>query len=334
MKAIYMCGNPAAIDRSYSPEVRQTLSGRLEFPPEIITKANLAQYTDFLKETSFIFSTWGMIALDERFIRESLPRLEAVFYGAGSVQGFARPFLNCGVRVVSAWMANAVPVAEVTVAQIILANKGYFQMMSKIKDPLSYKGANSMKNSFGGNFVNTVGILGAGAIGKKVIELLKSYNLKILVFDPFLPDETAARLGVSKRTLDEVFAESGVISNHLADNEQTAGMITKKQFDLMRDNAAFINTGRGAQVIEADMIAAMKDSPGRIALLDVTHPEPPLPGSELYTAPNIFISPHFAGSTGTEPLRHGEYMRDEFLLYSSEKKLRYSVTLEMLETMA
>lgn len=76
------------------------------------------------KETEYLFSTWGMPMLSEEDIREFLPNLKAVFYGAGTVQYFVCPFLACGVRVFSAWAANAIPVAEYTVAQILLANKG------------------------------------------------------------------------------------------------------------------------------------------------------------------------------------------------------------------
>ena len=65
--------------------------------------------------------------MTEDQIAEYFPNLKAVFYGAGSVQGFARPFLKSGVKVFSAWAANAVPVAEYTLSQILLANKGFFQ---------------------------------------------------------------------------------------------------------------------------------------------------------------------------------------------------------------
>lgn len=76
---------------------------------------------------AYLFSTWGMPALGKEQIRAYFPSLKAVFYAAGSVQGFAREYLEAGVQVFSAWAANAVPVAEFTVAQILLAGKGYFQ---------------------------------------------------------------------------------------------------------------------------------------------------------------------------------------------------------------
>jgi phosphoglycerate dehydrogenase-like enzyme len=89
--------------------------------------------------------------------------LEAVFYGAGSVRSFAKPFLEAGVKVISAWGANAIPVAEYTVAQILLANKGFFrslQCMTKRADRGRFKG-----NTYPGNYEVTVALLGAGMIG-------------------------------------------------------------------------------------------------------------------------------------------------------------------------
>jgi len=102
----------------------------------------------------------------------------------------------------------------------------------------------------------------------------------------------------------------------------------------MGERAVFINTGRGAQVVEADLIAAMKEKPTRAAVLDVTWPEPPAAGSELYTLKNVILTPHMAGSIGYEVHRMGEYIYDEFESFIAGKPLKYGVTEKMLETMA
>lgn len=285
------------------------------------------------KDTECIFSTWGMPTLSENEIKTYFPSLKAVFYGAGTVQYFARPFLNCGVKVFSAWAANAVPVAEYTVAQIILANKGFFSS-SRIAKTGDRKAASQCFHSYPGNYGAKVGIIGAGMIGKLVINMLKSYNLEVLVFDPFLPDEKAKELGVRKVSLPEVFKECQVVSNHLANNEQTQGMLHGKLFQTMLPFATFINTGRGAQVVEADLIDTLKSRPDLTALLDVTYPEPPESDSELYTLSNCILTPHIAGSAGNEVRRMGEYMKAEYANYTSGKPCRYEVTLKMLETMA
>ena len=318
----------------YAPEVVEKLKRELEFPvPEVLTKANLPQYEAQTKTIDYLFSTWGMPALTLSEIDRFFPSLKAVFYAAGSVQAFARPFIERGIAVFSAWAANGVPVAEYTFAQIILANKGFFTLMHKPGTGPDWK--RSKGDGLTGNYETTVGIIGAGMIGKMVIQRLKTLDkFEILVFDPFLPDKTAEALGVTKVPLTEVFERCAVISNHLANNPQTKGMLNKDCFDRMSPTAVFINTGRGAQVVEDDLVAALKAEPRRLALLDVTFPEPPLPDSELYTLPNVILTPHIAGSLHNEIHRMAEYMVEEFEDFDKGEQTRFSVTLKMLETMA
>jgi len=274
-----------------------------------------------------------MPSFTEEEIKECFPSLKCVFYGAGSVQKFAHPFLSRGVRVFSAWAANAVPVAEMTVAQIILANKGYFLTNRLYHE----KGNQVAKEAFGkcnGNYGETVGIIGAGMIGKLVIQMLKQYRLNVLVFDPFLPDEKAKELGVEKCELAELFERAFVVSNHLANNAQTQGMLNYGHFSRMRENAVFINTGRGAQVVEDGLVRVLRERPDLTALLDVTYPEPPEEGHPFYTLPNCLLTPHIAGSAGDEVARMGEYMLRECESYLKGEACKYEVSLKLLETMA
>lgn len=318
MNRIYLCENEKKIRKVYGDKER------------VYTKAEVLSAPELFQNTEYVFSTWGMPVFAEDEIKRCLPRLKAVFYGAGSVQAFARPFLNCGVKVFSAWAANAVPVAEYTVAQIVLANKGFFKTMRYTDWPVAKKEA----GNFPGNYDVKIGIIGAGMVGKLVINMLKQYNLEVLVFDPFLPDATAQELGVEKVSLERVFKECQVGSNHLANNAQTQGMLGGELFESMLPNATFINTGRGAQVVEQDLINTLKARPDLMAILDVTFPEPPEEGSPLYTLPNCILTPHIAGSSGNEVRRMGEYMKEEYEKLLKNAPCKYEVTLEMLKTMA
>ena len=220
-----------------------------------------------------------------------------------------------------------------TVAQIILSNKGYF-LTNRLYHA---NGINPSKVAFkkcNGNYGETVGIIGAGMIGKLVIEMLKSYNLRVLVFDPFLPDEKAKELEVTKCDLPTLFERSFVVSNHLANNEQTKGLLNYDLFSRMRENSVFINTGRGAQAVEDDLVRILTERPDLTALLDVTYPEPPALSHPFYTLENCFMTPHIAGSLGGEVVRMAEYMADEFKRYVSGTDCRYEVSIKMLETMA
>ena len=333
MKSIFLSNSVVCFNQVYSPAILETLKAEANTDCKLYSYDDVITSPNDFKDVEYIFSTWGMPALSENEIKTIFPSLKCVFYSAGSVQSFARPFLNCGVKVFSAWAANAVPVAEYTVGQIILANTSFFVSSRMYKSNGRLK-ATEKFNEFPGNYGNKTGIIGAGMIGKLVIKLLKNYNLDVLVFDPFLPDEKADELGITKTTLEQIFSECTVISNHLADNEQTKGMLNYSLFSRVCKNATFLNTGRGAQVVEEDLIRVLKERPDFTAILDVTYPEPPVDGSELYTLDNCILTPHIAGSSGYECYRLAEYMLEEFRLYTKNLPTNYDVTTKMLETMA
>lgn len=329
-------GTEEAINKAYSENTKKKLFKNLDFIAECIDKDRFINGNinkDELRKVEYIFSTWGMATLTAEEVKNIFPSLKAVFYAAGTVKYFAKPFTDNGVRIFSAWGANAVPVAEVTVSEIILANKGFFGTL--------HNGGNNMwaerdlLNAYPGNYNTNIGIIGAGMIGKLVIKMLKAYKLNVFVFDKFLSAEEIKALGGTKvETPEELFTKCRVISNHLANNKQTEGILNKACFDKMGKNAVFINTGRGQQVVEKDLICALKAEPGRAAVLDVTYPEPPEKDSELYTLKNVFLTPHLAGSAGNEIMRMGEYMAHEFELFSDGLQTNYEVTEKMLETMA
>lgn len=333
MRAIFLC-NEKQVERVYAPETIAWLQEHAGLAEKCVyTKEMILEAPEKWGDVRYIFTTWGMPAFTEEEIKVCFPSLEAVFYAAGSVQGFARPFLNCGVKVFSAWAANGVPVAEYTVAEIILANKGFFRL-SQVTNRAERLEAKDVSVIYRGNYGAKVGIIGAGMIGKMVIGMLKNYHLPVLVFDPFLPDEKAEELGVEKTSLERIFAECQVVSNHLANNAETKGMLNYSLFASMLPNATFINTGRGAQVVEDDLVRILEERPDVTAVLDVTMPEPPKEGHPFYTLKNCILTPHIAGSIGDEVCRMSVYMADEFKLYQEGKPCRYEVSLEMLATMA
>ena len=333
MKTIFLCDSAYNFERVYADSVRARMQEMTDTENTCYTKADvLADPTKFA-EVEFVFSTWGMPAFSEEEIKACFPSLTCVFYAAGSVQAFARPFLNCGVKVFSAWAANAVPVAEYTVSQIILANKGFFTH-ARLLGGGRLEDSRRFLPSCIGNFHAKVGIIGCGMIGSRVAEMLKNYDLEVLAFDPFLSEERAKELGVTLCSLDELFASCNVVSNHLANNAETRGMIRYHHLASMPPYATFLNTGRGAQLVEDDLVRVLTERPDLTAVLDVTDPEPSPAGHPFYTLPNCFLTPHIAGSLGGEVVRMAEYMVQEWMNYVAGNPCRYEVTLKMLDTMA
>lgn len=332
-KAVFATNTVHNISRVYPEDIQNCLRAQVELLPGVVTEDDLEARKEELREVEIIFSTWGMLTLTEEQIEKYLPKLQYVFYAAGSVQFFARPFLHKGIRVFSAWAANAVPVAEYAVAQIVLAGKGFYQSARRyyLKDRAA---AFSFTEGQPCNYGIRVGLIGAGMIGRMVAERLQDYEYEVLVYDPFVSNETLEAVGAKRASLEEIFSTCQIISNHVANLPSTVGMINAKLLHSMLPNATFINTGRGAQVDEDALIREMIACPDRTAVLDVTFPEPPEEGSPLLTLPNIFMTPHIAGSMGKEVARMGKYMAVECEKALAGQSVQYEVSLKMLETMA
>ena len=168
--------NQLQFSKVYTPKVLEKLSNCGELSPRI-NKKNIEEHKDFLKGCEIAFATWGMPQFTKEEIAEYMPDLKAVFYAAGTVQYFARPFLESGIKVYSAFAANAVPVAEYTFAQIVLAAKGYFQAAKNYR--ILPVRALAYANSCTGNYGCKVGLVGLGAIGKMVAERLKVLDVEV-----------------------------------------------------------------------------------------------------------------------------------------------------------
>jgi phosphoglycerate dehydrogenase-like enzyme len=317
------------INYVYAKGRRERVASVVDLLPGVFDEKNLDTRLGELADVEVIFSTWGMPMVTPKQL-DAMPKLRAIFYAAGTVKAFATPVLDRGIMLMSAWRMNAIPVAEMTLAQILLSTKSYFAN----SDQSTSRTARAAAPIGLGNFEQTVALLGAGAIGRKLIELLRPFVLDVIVFDPFLSDEDARLLGVRKVSLETAFAEAIVVSNHLANVPATVGMLRGAHFTSMQQGATFINTGRGAQVNEAEMIAVLRARPDLYALLDVTDPEPPVDGSPLWMMPNVKLSAHIAGSHGNEVVRMADLAIEDFLRWERSEPLQHQVTAGMLDRMA
>lgn len=331
-KAILLTNEEHNAKRVYDSSIMPKLHDRYDLYKTVICKSNIKNHLDTCKNAEYIFSTWGMEHFSEEEIKEYFPKAKCLFYAAGSVQHFAKEFLNCNIRVFSSWKANAVPVAEYTYAQILLALKGFYQASFKTKKQY-YKMAKYSGNC-GGIYNAKIGIIGVGSIGGMVAEKLKANDVEVYYYDPYLPKEVADTLNIKSATLEEIFKNCDVISNHLANKDELTGVLSGRLFDMMKPYAVFINTGRGKQVDEKGLVKAMRKVKTRTALLDVLCREPLNPFSQIARCKNIIVTPHIAGSLGKEVVRMAEYMVDEAQRIDNGESPAYEVTVKMLKTMA
>jgi phosphoglycerate dehydrogenase-like enzyme len=335
MKGCFVCKEGGRFPYVFGQGRMEIIRNEIEICEDFIHQANIERHREFLKDVECVFGTWDMEEFSKEQIKEYFPNLKIVFYAAASVQYFARPYLENGVQVLSAYKRMAIPVAQFTVAMITLANKGALLAMDAYKKKGYGPAQQITHHHFPGSYKTKVGILGAGTIGSLVIQMLKENQLEVLVYDPFLSDESAKELGVTKRSLEEIFTECQVISNHLADKKEIIGILNYDLFSRMKDQAAFINTGRGRQVVEHDLAKALREKPLRSAVLDVTYPEPLKEDHEFLKMDNVFLTPHIAGYARDEVLLFSDFMIEQLRKYMNGEKIDdCQITLEQLAVMA
>lgn len=285
-----------------------------------------------LSRADIVLTGTGTAKLDDDVL-DLAPKLKAIIHAAGTVRPIANETIyDRGIRISSQAAANALPVAEYTLAMILLELKGVpvtERLYRAAKDGIDVDDVLARH----GNYGRKVGIVSASNIGRRVMELLRPFDLDVLVFDPFLSEEAAAGLGAAKVSLEDLLAGSDVVSVHAPLLPETTGMIGREELALLRDGTALINTARGAILDQDALVAELLT--GRIrAVIDVTDPEVPEADSPLWDMQNLVLTPHVAGSRGLELHRIGQRAVEEVERLWRGEDLRYEVTRERYRTNA
>jgi phosphoglycerate dehydrogenase-like enzyme len=275
---------------------------------------------------------WGTPPLSADLLTEHAD-LRLVAHTAGSLRKLVP--LECverGLRVCHAAAIIADAVAEFVISEALLGMRPLHEIDRGMHFGEDWR---LIRDRTMGRLLGscTVGIVGAGYVGRKVIHLFRAFGSSVLVCDPLLSAERATELGVSLRSLDTLLGECDVISVHAPDLPETRGMIGASQLARLRDGAFFINTARAALVDEDALLNELQS--GRIsAALDVFASEP-LPVDSLFRRlPNVILSPHAAGHTTDTYLRQGKAMVDDVRRYIRGEPMVFEVGAQNLPTMA
>ncbi|WP_371627631.1 hydroxyacid dehydrogenase [Streptomyces sp. NBC_01116] len=267
-----------------------------------------------LREAEVLFTGWGCPPLGPAALG-AMPRLRAVVHAAGSVKHhITQDVWDRGIAVSTAATANALPVAEYTVAAILFANKQILESARVYRETRSRVNALRRFPAVG-NYRRTVGIVGASRIGRRVVELLRPYDLRVLVHDPYLDEDGARALGVERADLDDLAARSDVVSIHAPELPSTRHLFDAGRLALMRDGATLVNTARGS-LVDTDALVKELVSGRLNAVLDHTEPEVLPADSPLYDLRNVLLTPHIAGSQGGELHRLADAAVDELERYA------------------
>ncbi|MFH8369917.1 hydroxyacid dehydrogenase [Streptomyces sp. NPDC018031] len=313
--------DPVHLPRLFPGPLLDRLAGSVRVPRRAGPLPAAADGVD-PAEAELVITGWGCAPLTAGVLA-GLPRVRTVLHAAGSVKAHVTEACwDRGLVVCSAAGANALPVAEYALAAILLCGKDALRMRG------TYAAENRLPDPAAtgrlGNLGRRVGIVGASRIGRRVIELLRPFDVEVSVYDPHLPRPEARGLGVRPLPLDELVATSEVLSLHAPLLPETRHLLDARRLALLPDGAAVVNTARGALVDTAALTRELES--GRLsAVLDVTDPEPLPAGSPLYRLPNVLLTPHIAGALGNELRRLGLAVTEEVERLVAGEPLRHRV---------
>ncbi|GAA1943968.1 hydroxyacid dehydrogenase [Kitasatospora viridis] len=320
-------------DALFPPEAVRRLSLSCEIDPELLVE-DFAQVPGLagLDDVELLITSWGCPPLDAAVLAR-MPRLKAVVHAAGSVKHHVtQACWDRGLLVSTAAAANAVPVAEYTVAAVLFANKRVLEIAGHYREHHAVEDWTLRFPGFG-NHRRTVGLVGASLVGRKVLELLRPFDFELLLADPLLDHATARALGARLVELDELLAGCDVVSLHAPALPETHHLLDARRLALLPDGATLVNTARGSLVDQHALTAEV--SSGRIhAVLDVTEPEVLPATSPLYTLPNVLLTPHIAGSLGGELRRITISAIEEVERYCAGSEFAHPVTRAALAVSA
>lgn len=276
---------------------------------------------------------WGTPPLDEALLARATS-LKLVAHAAGSVRHLV-PFAAIEegrLHVTHAAIHIGEAVSEFVMAQVLSFLRHPAELADGMRNNESWF---DLRARLLGRFLGeqTVGLLGAGYIGRMMTRLFRAFDARVLVYDPYLTEAQAREMGAELSGLDDLLRRSDIISLHVPSLLETRHMIGAAQLAMIKDGALFINTARGAIVDEQALIAELRK--GRFtAVLDVYEKEPLAHDSPLRKLPNAILAPHAAGHSHETYLRQGATAVDEVCRMLAGEPYRHEVTKAVLAIMA
>lgn len=230
------------------------------------------------------------------------------------------------IYVVNSPRASTISVAEITIAYMLALSRNLVQATNETKLGKWPKKQLRGTELFG----KTLGFIGCGRIGAEVAKRAQMFGMKCLVYDPYLPPDVPAKIGVEMtNNLDKLYKISDFITIHAWLTDETRGMISKKELEIMKPTAFLINCARGGIVDEHALYDALKEGNIAGAALDVFSVEPARE-NKLFELNNLYVSPHIGASTKEAQERAGQVTAEQVRLVLTDQKPEFCVNAEML----
>jgi len=257
---------------------------------------------------------------------ERAPRLRVVGRAGVGVDNIdVEAATRRGVLVMNTPGGNATSVAEHTLALILALARSVPQLNAAIHAGRWEKGAASGMELRG----KTLGLIGLGRVGSEVARRARAFEMRVLAHDPHISENVARDVGTELVPLQELLAQSDIVSLHTALSPETEKMINAETLARMKRGARLINAARGELVDEAALAAALRSGHLAGAAVDVFAAEPPR-GSPLLGLPNVIATPHVAGSTAEAQEEIGTQIAQQVRDFLAEGVMRNAVNLPLL----
>lgn len=231
-----------------------------------------------------------------------------------------------GIRTVDTTNGSSYPVAEWALALLILSLRNAGHHFREMIRPATFN-HDDLASTFppGELYGTSVGLIGCGHIGRRLIKFLKPFECRIRVYDPYLPREMADALGFLQTSLDRVMADSDAVVCLAPQTPVTEGMIGRRELDLLRPGSVFVNVSRGV-VVDSDALVERLRRGDIVAGIDVFDPEP-IPGDHpIKTLPNVFLTPHIASLQTRRKGRFFALMVDELERFFEGHETQFDLT--------
>ena len=308
---------------------------------------------EHFRDADIIVTGYDLIS---RAVMEACPRLKLVACGRGNPVNVDRAAATgLGLPIVYSPGRNANSVAEfllgATIGLIRSIPRSYHEIVSgrflgaptddiyrvPEKDDIVWgfnmPGPESPFLEYAGYemFQKTFGMVGYGAVGRRLARFLKAMDVRVIIYDPYLPPSVAEADGVESMSLEEMLPQCDFVSLHCKVTEETKGMFGAKEFALMKPSAVFINTARGVIVQQKALIDALEQKKISGAVLDVFWEEPMPENHPLLKMSNVVITPHIAGSSSDVAIHQSIMLVEDIERFINGEALRYVFNREVIQ---
>ncbi|MFO0984021.1 MAG: phosphoglycerate dehydrogenase [Planctomycetota bacterium] len=228
-----------------------------------------------------------------------------------------------GIVVMNSPDSNAITTAELAVSYILALARNMVRADRGVRE-----GRWAQKDLIGTEITGkTLGVLGAGNIGRRVIQRALGLEMKVLVYDPYVAREAFRGTDVEVVSLDQLIAHSDFITIHVPLNDKTRNLIDARAIAAMRPGVRLINCARGGIIDEAALFAGLQSGHVGGAGLDVFEREPPPADHPLLGHPNVILTPHLGASTEEAQRKVSQAICEQVLEFLTEDTARNAVNL-------